>query len=377
MKQAFSLAALPWLTHVGVVVLGILLGAGLDTAPAWDIADRYPPLAEAPAWAQPLLRWDAHHYARLSAEGYTLRSSVILPALPLTVSGLAGLTGLPVWWVGLAVCNLAGTLSFLLLACLALHFFDAARARQVLWSLALFPTSFYLNCFYTEPLFLVLTLGCILCCLTERFIEAGLLAAAATLTRNLGIGLELVLLASILPRLKQNPQSLSLWLVLACTPLALGGFCLNQHARFGDALAFVHQQAQWGRSYHAPWQGPLDTFALLQERAGGLSKGNAYLWLNLTLLVWALAGVTYMGFRTRIRSTWGLVAHSSLLILIPMLSGSANDPLFSVSRYMLVIPAAHLAMGYVPRQGFRIWATASATGLMLAVALFSRGWWIS
>lgn len=377
MKQALSLAALPLLAHVGLVALGILLGMGLDPAPAWDMADRYPPLAEAPAWAQPLLHWDAHHYARMSAEGYTLRTSVILPALPLTVSGLAGLTGLPVWVVGLAVCNLAGALSFLLMGRLALHVFEPVRARRVVWSLALFPTSFYLNCFYTEPFFLALVLGCILCCLTERLIEAGLLAVAATLTRNLGIGLELVLLAAALPRLQQNPLSLRLGFALVCAPMALGAFCLFQHARFGDALAFVHQQTQWGRHYHALWQGPIDSFALLRERGGGLCKRDAYLWLNLLLLVWALAGVFYAAWRPHTRTGWGHVAYSSFLLVIPMLTGSDHDPLFSISRYALVIPLAHLALGYLPPFGFRLWAMASAVCLVMVMALFSRGWWIA
>ena len=377
MKQALSLAALPWLAHVGLVVLGILLGLGLDPAPAWDIADRYPPLAEAPAWAQPLLHWDAHHYARMSAEGYTLRTSVILPALPLKISGLAGLTGLPVWVVGLAVCNLTGALSFVLMARLALHFFEPVRAQRVVWSLALFPTSFYLNCFYTEPLFMALALGCILFCLTDRFIKAGLLAAAATLTRNLGIGLELVLLAATLPRLQQNPRSLRLGFALICAPLALGAFCLFQQARFGDALAFVHQQAHWGRSYHAPWQGAVDTIALLRERDGGLCKRDAYLWLNLLLVFWTVAGVLCTACRTRTLAGWGLTAYSAFLLLIPMLTGSDHDPLFSISRYVLVIPTAHLALGYLPPLGFRIWAMASAVCLVLAMALFSRGWWVA
>ncbi|MEJ1929087.1 hypothetical protein WDZ92_02275 [Nostoc sp. NIES-2111] len=377
MKQALSLAALPWLAHVGLVVLGILLGLGLDPAPAWDIADRYPPLAEAPAWAQPLLHWDAHHYARMSAEGYTLRTSVILPALPLTISGLAGLTGIPVWVVGLAACNLAGALSFVLMARLALHFFEPVRARRVVWSLALFPTSFYLNSFYTEPFFMAVMLGCILCCLSDRFVEAGLLAAAATLTRNLGIGLELVLLAATLPRLQQNPLSIRLGFALICAPLALGAFCLFQQARFGDALAFVHQQAHWGRSYHAPWQGAVDTIALLRERDGGVCKRDAYLWLNLLLVFWTVAGVLYTACRTRTLAGWGLTAYSTFLLLIPMLTGSDHDPLFSISRYVLVIPTAHLALGYLPPLGFRIWAMASAVCLVLAMALFSRGWWIA
>lgn len=377
MKQGLSLAALPWLVHIGLVVLGILLGLGLDPAPAWDITDRYPPLAEAPAWVQPLLHWDAHHYARLSAEGYTLRTSVILPALPLTVSGLAVLTGLPVWAVGLAVCNLAGVLSFVLIARLALHFFESVRARQVVWSLALFPTSFYLNCFYTEPLFLALTLGCTLCCLSGRLWGASLLAAAAAVTRNLGIGLELVVLAATLPRLQKNPLSLRLWFALACAPLALAAFCVFEQFRFGDALAFIHQQAQWGRSYHAPWEGLLATACLLWARGGGLSKGDAYLWLNLVLLAWALVGLGVWSRRARTPITWGLLAYSCILLGIPLLSGSANDPLFSFSRYILVIPTLHLAVGYMPGRWFKLWILASASGLVVAMALFSRGWWIA
>lgn len=378
MKQALSLAALPWVTHLALIVLGIGLGSCLDTAPAWDMADRYPPLAEAPAWAQPFLHWDAHHYARMSAEGYALRTSVMMPVLPVTAGVLAGWTGLPVWVPGLIVCNLAGGVGFLLMARLALRFFETGQARQVVWSLALFPTSFYLHCFYTEPLFLALTLGCILSGMADRPLPAGLLAAAAALTRNLGIGLELFLLALFLPPLKQFAFKPLPGLALACAPLALGAFCLFEHVLFGDALAFIHQQqAQWGRSYHPLWQGLADTVSLLQARHGGLSKANAYLWLNVMLVLWALAGIGVAVRNARTSADWGLLAYSSFLLVVPLLSGSAQDPLLSLSRFILVIPTTHLAQGYIPRLWYPVWALASGAGLVLAMALFSRGWWIA
>ena len=161
---------------------------------------------------------------RVASDGYDARRSVIMPALPLLTAGLSRATGLPVPVAGLILCNLAGALCLVLLALYARHFLPLARARQSVWMLALLPSSFYLNCFYTEPLFMAGGLACALAALRGRLTQAGGFAALVALTRNLGLGI-LALILDAIRRARRGAVSKDFALLdrsLASPGLALG-----------------------------------------------------------------------------------------------------------------------------------------------------------
>ncbi|HZA44269.1 MAG TPA: hypothetical protein VE568_03060, partial [Rubrobacter sp.] len=106
--------------------------------------------------------WDGEHYVALAAGGYLQPPENVSPAFfplyPLLMRSVAELFGGP---VSEGALSLWGPLVSLLFLPLALFFvyriaedgFGEQVARATTLALAFFPTTFFLNCAYTESLF--------------------------------------------------------------------------------------------------------------------------------------------------------------------------------------------------------------------------------
>ena len=81
------------------------------------------------------------------------------------------------------ISAIASVAAGLLLQRLTRRDFGDEVARYAVWFLFIFPTSYFLHIAYTESLFLALALGCLLAARTDRWAVAGVLGAAASLTR--------------------------------------------------------------------------------------------------------------------------------------------------------------------------------------------------
>ena len=326
-------------------------------------------------------RWDSGFYISIVEEGYQfagvpLPSVAFFPLLPLLMRLALPLVGDAVV-AGILVSNLALLLTAVLFYRLVAESHSPAMAGRAVWYLLIFPTAFFGTAVYSESLFLLTTIGSWYFARHGRWGAAGLLAAAAGLTRLVGVVVIPLLAWEWWRQMRgreggKRPALFTLPLVLA--PLAgIGVFIVYLWRVFGDPLAFVHGAAAWARQP----QSVLVTVAdLLQKPVGGwgtaVLAGQIHIdnWLDFSLALFFLA----LGLVLLRKKRYGEAAFVLLGVLIPLNSGL----LMSLRRYVWVLFPAFILLA---EWGERPWVdkvitTFSLLGLALFTALFANGYWV-
>jgi hypothetical protein len=335
--------------------------------------------------------WDGEHYVALAASGYLQppenTSPAFFPLYPLLMRGLATLFGGPLSQPALSVW---GVLVSLIALPFALYFvyriaedgWGVRAARVAVLTLALFPTSFFLNAAYTESLFLALSAGSLWALRVRKdLLIACLLAGLATATRNVGV----FLLAPLVYEWLRNAREYR-WrgAYLALAPSGLVAYAAYLWWRFGDPLLFYNQQGRWGREP----TGPIDTLLGALTRGGQSAAGlfSSRLWTdpslgrvadalqvannayNLIFLGLALA-LLVAGLKVLPPD---LSIYSLLLILPPTLFGTPQGPLMGLPRYVLVAFPLFIVLGALlrDRRALGGWLAASTAFSLLLCALF-------
>jgi len=221
-------------------------------------------------FADGLCRWDCGWYVRLSEDGYdpfpvpsmiNAGNWAFFPLYPMLIAALRTVSGLPTMVVamtasiGLSV--LAARLSWPLLG--------RNLRSYILFSAFLLagPFAVYFTTFYTEVLFLTLTIGVLAALQRRRYLAAGALAALMSGTRIVGVFIVLAIVLEawlehrerggsvmgFVPAVLGRPELL---LAIFIAPLGLFAYMAFLHWHIGDALAFQHVQRAWGRATGNP-----------------------------------------------------------------------------------------------------------------------------
>lgn len=335
--------------------------------------------------------WDGAWYSEIATEGYAARypaSTAFFPLYPMLVRLGTELGGGPALW-GVLVSLVATFFALYFIYGIAekLHGPRAARAATLV--AAFFPTAFFMNAAYTEALFLALTTGSVWAVYVRRsLLLAGLLAASAAATRNLGVLLLIPLLYEwIRHRREFGFAGLA---SLALVPAGLAGYGAFLWARFGDPLVAVRQQEEhWGRTLQSPLATLGDAWTAAGEGAGylldpatlfldtsvgpSLAASNA---LNLGFLALFIVLISVSLFVL----PPGLSLYALFATLLPVLTPSPIFPLMSLPRFMLAAFPLFLVLGYLlsgSRVALGLWLLASAgTGAALT-ALFVTWRWVA
>ena len=335
--------------------------------------------------------WDGEHYVALAAGGYLQPPENVSPAFfplyPLLMRSVAELFGGP---VSEGALSLWGPLVSLLFLPLALFFvyriaedgFGEQVARATTLALAFFPTTFFLNCAYTESLFLALSAGSLWACRVRKdLLLACVLAALAGATRNVGLFLMAPLFIGWLRDVRYYR-----WrgVYLALAPSGLIVYAGYLWWRFGDPLLFYTDQGKWGRQAAGPlatagrvWEAAVEGSArLLDPRLwADPSLGNLANHLeeanNLyNLMFFVFAGVVL------IAGLWelppDLSVYTFLLVAPVTLFGPPQSPLMGTPRYVLVAFPLFIMLGLLSknRPAFVGWLVFSTASSLVLCALF-------
>jgi hypothetical protein len=293
--------------------------------------------------------WDTGWYVDLALNGYQRAPGAdgqanwaFFPAFPTLAAVIARATGRSPFEAMLAISNASFFIALILLHRLARAEFDRKTADIAVVLICVLPGSYIFSAAYTESLFLLCVAGCLLALRAHRWMTAGSIAAAAVLTRNLGLGLVLPYAWTALEQLavafgdgrdrpSQRARSGLLLRIGAggLLPLAaLLSFALYLKTRTGDALAFVHVQGAWNRGWASPLAAPLQGLLHPSTIPEGDLVSFAAAWLAIALLI-VLASMR----------RWSLLSLALFLTLAPLATG-----LISFARYALVIAPLWLAL---------------------------------
>ncbi len=329
-------------------------------------------------WLDVWIRWDSHWYVDIIMNGYralgdltTKKSNLAFyPLYPYLVKGLS--LFIPKGYqlrrfieMGLLLSNVSFLAGLVLLYRIALDLTrdDGVAQRTVLYIL-IFPASFYFSCFYTESLFLFLSVVTIWLAMRHRWALASAYGALAALTRMQGLLLLAPLAILYLDAIDWSPRRLRLdiaWLALPL--LAFAGYLLALYPITGDLLAPFHVvQGAWGRAFGWPWDAIFNPTIRLPYMS---NVDTAMAFLFLTAVVAAF-------FMFRSKSYAVYAATSTLLPL-------SSTFLWSVVRYYATIFPVFIVLAL---WGRRPWVDKTIqviffTLLILLVAAWTRFYWVA
>jgi len=282
---------------------------------------------------------DASWYLKIAEKGYKKTSFtaespanwVFFPLYPLLTKALGAVTG-SYLIAGLVISNLSFFVSLILLGSLAKSLGQSPeQARNAMWLLALFPTSYFFISPLTEALFLALILAAFLALQKDRLIASGVLMMLAAACRPTGL---LILPAFALALFEQKKLlSRNGIIALALSPLGALVFMGYLYNLTGNALAWFYNQAAWGRG-----QGSINTIlsSLISNPQQLMVPWN-FIALNTAAVLLALWASVILFRRKQLSYT--------VLILVPLLVPLFTGTLQSACRFSMVLFPIYLVLG--------------------------------
>jgi hypothetical protein len=321
-------------TRLALTLIGVLSLLLHGRMTAYRLEWEHPRQLWLDLWGQ----WDTGWYLDIARNWYAaapryegLPNYAFFPLYPLLIRGLGALIGSH-FLAGLIIANLALLGAALLLYRLVLLDHDEETAGRAVKYLFLWPTAFLLSGILTEGLFIFLLIAAFYLARRQRWLWCGLSGFFLCLTRVNGIIMLLPLAWCYLQakefRLSRLRADL---LALALLPAGLAVVMLYDYRLTGDALAFSHAHAAWGRQFGNP-------LTHLLNGLDGLSAGvdgSFSAWLTTaTLLLLAFSW-------RRLPPPYLLVC--LLTIFIPLTTGLMSLPRFTAILFPLPIALALLS----------------------------------
>lgn len=296
---------------------------------------------------------DSRWYLSIARDGYQLtpneQSNIAfapLYALLMRVGGwIGGGSDSAFLIAGIIIANvsLIAAVAYLV-ALMQMEGYDEATAGRAGWYLLVFPTSFFFSAAYPMSLFIALAIGAFYAARRDQWRIAGLLVGLATLSRPDGVMLCAGLAVEYWQQHKFSLKHGVLW--LASGPAAVLGWMAYQWYRFGDPLAFVHIQKEWG-SY------PLQT--LLHSQHGTFQLAGPVLFAVLIVMAIRHLRPGYIFYA---------VAMFAVMLAAPRYC--------SITRYIIVLFPVYMMLAIVARRWRFVHLAFTAPSLLVSVLLMIR-----
>jgi hypothetical protein len=342
----------------------------------------------------PAARWDSVWFLQIADDGYDGGDrTAFFPLYPLLVKVGGILCGSPL------VAAIALSCAAFVAALAALHRLAVIEvgpeaARWAVFSLALFPGALWFSAAYSESLFLLVSVGAVLCARRERWAAAGAFGALAAATRSAGLLLLIPLALLWLDAWQARRARIGDALWLAAVPAGLAAFCGYLALTGQPADGPFSAQDTWHRTLAGPWAGVADgavaawdgvrqllhgsaDHVYFTQAAGdplAIGRHNILLFLCLLLAVPALIGALR-------RLPLAYAAYAFVALLLPLSYPVGPQPLMSLPRFEAVLFPLFLWLGLWLARGpaWRRVAVLGVFGVGLAgvSALFSTWHWVA
>lgn len=331
-------------------------------------------------FAEGMCRWDCDWYVTLANQGYdgfptpkliNAGNWAFFPLYPLLVSILKSITGLETIVAGTALSIVTCIAS----ARVAWPLLGRDLKAYTLFSAFLVagPFSIWFTTFYTEVLFLFLTV-CVFAALERRrFVLAGVFAALLSATRIVGCFIVFAIVIELwrahreaggtwrdaIPGVLKRPDWL---LAIFLAPLGLFAYMLFLHLHIGDAIAFSHVQRAWARPTGLP---PMFLYDALFDPAPGAAMPTFSQQLAIATLVGYALAITLI-----VRRQFAMGVYSLLCLTAPLFAGMASMLRFTAGLAPLSILLSRLLAS-------RTWLFAIALLVFLVGGYFTTIGWLT
>lgn len=312
----------------------------------------------------PRINYDGRNYIDIIESGYFTKGIYNLrafyPFFPLLIYIISFGTQLNIIYLGLLVIALSALISIYMI-------YKMYGLKTVLVLLT-FPSSIFLISYYTESLYLMLSVLFFYFINKKRYLYASIMSLFATATRPVGLALLPVLAFDLYVNKSKK------WYTLLIAPLGFLLYVLYTHIDTGNGLQIFSSQIEWGRKFGllAPLVAIIDSFN--NVIVGVQSQfDNIYVYPMIviefvTFLFVAL--LLFLSWKKIEFKYWIYVATYLFLVLnTGMLSGF---PRYS----LLLFPLFGYVADYFKKGVFTIYIIVSLILNIFMTALFLRGYWI-
>jgi len=369
-----------WVLLPYAITRAVLLAVALNATqlmPFNPYYPGYPSVHPTPfEWVNVLSRWDGAWYVGIAQDGYAYHQgeqsnvvfSPLLPALMRLVATPVGINTVSLYVAGVLIANIALLVALgLLVAVLREPLGQKTAARMALYIL-IFPTTFFLSALYPHSLFIAMVLGSLYLSRNRRWWMAGVLAAAATLTRPYGVVIVVALAYEFLAQVRRGQQRPDLTLgSLALAPLALAGWTIYLWTVTGGPAGLAEASFVWNRYPVPPWTAAQRLLALIRfdSSVAGPDPADgplALLFLPLVIAAWW-------------RRIPALAAFGTVLLAVLI----STSQLLSVSRYVVEVIPAFVVLAHWGTRKVVHWPyiVLSGTAAIVLVVGYSLGYAIA
>jgi hypothetical protein len=365
--------------RLGTLILGLLSAGLFPPLEAVSVRGWPAPPPPSPGWHALFTVWerfDALWFLRIATRGYAPGdgSAAFFPLYPMSVRLVSTALGGHPFAAALLVSNVAFLLALATVYDLTRSERSETVARTTVLLIATFPTALFFLAPYSEPLFLLLAATALRGARRGRWATAGVAGLGAALTRSVGIVLAAALAAEAIQRRRHGERCLVRGLLAAAATASGTLLYLATWQRWtGDALAPLHQQATWQRSFSWPWSTLLQATRIALRYLG---QTNGPYWLIDWLLVVPVLAVSVLAL---VRYRWAFSVYLWGGLLVPLCFVFPDRPLMSMPRFVLpLFPAFWAAAEVLERRRVPRWAAAAvgAAGLGLLLPLFVNWYYV-
>ena len=289
-----------------------------------------------------LVRWDAQWYAGIARSGYghvvlhpdgrQLSDYAFFPLYPALERGVGALTGLAYVDAGLVVSWVATVVAAWGIYAVGarVHGERAGVVLAVLW--AAVPVGIVTSMAYSEALFTALAAWAVHAALSRWWLLAGLLAAAAGLTRPIGVAVVAAVVVAGLVQLirDSDPRPLP---GIVVGPLGWLGHVAWVGARTGDPLGYFAVAAGWGNGVDGGR-------AFAEWTLDFLTDGPRPLGVLLVAAVAVLVGLLVLAVRDG--QPLPLVVYAGVLVALTLTTSGyfGSRPRYLLPAFPLLLPPA-------------------------------------
>lgn len=316
------------------------------------------------SWLEIWNAWDAPHYLDLAAYGYQNSGElrlflVFYPLYPWLIRVAAW--PFNDYLVGAFIVSTIASLIMGVLLYRLVSLDETPRvARLSVWFLYILPTAYFLHIGYTESLFLALAFGCLLAGRQQQWWLAGLLGAAASLTRVNGLLLLPVLLVEALHQFWLTRRWHWQWLWSGAVVVGFAGYLLLNYRVTGDPFAFSEIVKQhWYKSLTWPWVGIRGTIKAIATRKASVVWGIFV--PELVFLILSLLATLICAFKLRPAYTVWMALNWLLF--------TSTSFILSVPRYTLLLFPVAILLAQASRS--RLWLVLLSLVCIAGLGLFA------